>query len=72
MKHSDQICDTDWSRYPSSGPTGALGFKHIIDQVHAMGLKFQLRMERGIQIEAVQQKTKVLGTAFTAVLIFCI
>ena len=52
--------------FPSSGPGGALGFKPIIDKVHSMGLKFQLRMERGIQIEAVQQKTKVLGTNFTA------
>ena len=31
-----------------------------------MGLRFQLRMERGIAIEAVQQKTKVFGTPYTA------
>lgn len=54
------------TKYPSSGPAGALGFKSIIDKVHALGLKFQLRMERGIQIEAVQQKTKVFGTDYTA------
>lgn len=35
-------------------------------KVHAMGLRFQLRMERGISIEAVQQKTKVFGTNYTA------
>lgn len=51
--------------YPSSGPHGALGLKPIIDKVHAMGLKFQLRMERGIPIEAVQQRAPVLGTSFT-------
>jgi hypothetical protein len=51
--------------YPSSGPHGALGLKPIIDKVHAMGLRFQLRMERGIPIEAVQQKVPILGTNFT-------
>jgi alpha-galactosidase len=44
--------------YPSSGVHGELGLKPIIDKVHAMGLKFQLRMERGIPIEAVQQKVR--------------
>ena len=33
--------------------------------MHALGLRFQLRMERGIPIEAVQQKVPILGTNFT-------
>ena len=52
--------------FPSSGPNGSLGFTQIASQLHAMGLRFQLRMERGIPIEAVQARTKVLGTNFTA------
>lgn len=38
----------------------------LLIKVHAMGLRFQLRMERGISIEAVQQRTKVFGTTYTA------
>ena len=52
--------------FPSSGSNGSLGFTQITAQLHDMGLRFQLRMERGIPIEAVQAKTKVLGTDFTA------
>lgn len=52
--------------FPSSGPHGELGLKPIIDKLHSMGLKFQLRMERGIAIEAVQQKVPIFGTNFTA------
>lgn len=46
--------------YPSAGAHGELGLKPIIDRVHALGLRFQLRMERGMPIEAVQQKVPIL------------
>ena len=54
------------SMFPSAGPNGSLGFRSIAGKLHAMGLRFQLRMERGIPIEAVQQRTKVYGTNYTA------
>jgi hypothetical protein len=52
------------SRFPSA--TGNRGFKPLADQIHAMGLKFGFHMMRGIPRQAVNAKTPLEGSTFTA------
>src|SRR5581483_9508142 len=50
---------TDTSKFP--GGLGALATK-----IHALGLKFGSYLTPGVPIAAVNQKTKIIGTNFTA------
>lgn len=47
-------------RFPSAA--GGKGFKPLADYCHAKGLKFGLHMMRGMPIEAMARKCKILGT----------
>ncbi len=51
-------------KFPSSA-NGA-GLKPLADYVHSLGLKFGIHIMRGIPVHAVNAKTPVKGTAFTA------
>jgi alpha-galactosidase len=52
------------NRFPSSA--GALGFKPLADQVHALGLKFGVHLMRGVPRAAVKANLPVLGTSVRA------
>jgi len=52
------------NRFPSAA--NGKGFKPLADQIHAMGLKFGFHMMRGIPRQAVNAKTPIEGSAFTA------
>jgi hypothetical protein len=52
------------TRFPSA--TNGLGFKPLADKLHAMGLKFGFHIMRGIPRQAVNAKTPIEGSAFTA------
>jgi hypothetical protein len=52
------------NRFPSA--VDGKGFKPLADQIHAMGLKFGFHMMRGIPRQAVNAKTPIEGTSFTA------
>ncbi|HLP77892.1 MAG TPA: glycoside hydrolase family 27 protein [Candidatus Paceibacterota bacterium] len=53
------------NRFPSAA--AGKGFKPLADQIHAMGLKFGFHMMRGIPRQAVNAKTPIEGSKFTAV-----
>ena len=52
------------NRFPSAA--NSQGFKPVIDQIHAMGLKFGFHMMRGIPRQAVNAKTPMEGSSYTA------
>ena len=52
------------NRFPSAAD--GQGFKPLADKIHAMGLKFGFHMMRGIPRQAVNAKTPIEGSAFTA------
>jgi hypothetical protein len=52
------------NRFPSSA--GGKGFKPLADTLHAMGLKFGVHYMRGIPRQAVQAKTPIADSEFTA------
>ena len=52
------------NRFPSA--SGGKGFKPLADQIHGMGLKFGFHMMRGISHQAVNAKTPIEGSSFTA------
>jgi hypothetical protein len=52
------------NRFPSAA--NGQGFKPLADQIHAMGLKFGFHMMRGIPQQAVNAKTPIEGSNFTA------
>ena len=52
------------NRFPSSA--GGKGFKPLADRVHKMGFKFGVHYMRGIPRQAVQAKTPIADSEFTA------
>jgi hypothetical protein len=52
------------NRFPSAA--NGQGFKPLADQIHTMGLKFGFHMMRGIPQQAVNAKTPIEGSTFTA------
>lgn len=52
------------NRFPSAAD--GQGFKPLGDYIHSLGLKFGIHILRGIPRQAVAQKTKILGTNYTA------
>lgn len=54
----------DTIKFPSA-KNGA-GFKPLADYVHSKGLKFGIHIMRGIPWNAIEQKTKIMGTNYTA------
>jgi hypothetical protein len=52
------------NRFPSAA--NGKGFKPLADQIHAMGLKFGFHMMRGIPRQAVNAKTPIEGSRYTA------
>ena len=52
------------NRFPSA--ENGQGFKPLADEIHAMGLKFGFHMMRGIPRQAVNAKTPIEGSSFTA------
>ena len=52
------------SRFPSSA--GGKGFKPLADYIHSKGLKFGIHIMRGIPKLAVEKKTPIFGTKYTA------
>jgi hypothetical protein len=52
------------NRFPSAA--NGQGFKPLADKIHAMGLKFGFHMMRGIPRQAVNAKTPIEGSSFTA------
>jgi alpha-galactosidase len=52
------------NRFPSSA--GGKGFKPLADKLHAMGLKFGFHYMRGMPRQAVQAKTPIADSNFTA------
>ena len=52
------------SRFPSA--VDGKGFKPLADKIHAMGLKFGFHMMRGVPRQAVNAKTPIEGSSFTA------
>ena len=52
------------NRFPSA--VNGAGFKPLVDQIHAMGLKFGIHMMRGIPRQAVKTKTPIEGSTYTA------
>ena len=66
----EQIVDTNgrWlpstSKYPSA--TGAIGFKSIADQVHALGLSFGIHLMRGIPRKSVTANAPIANSTYTA------
>jgi hypothetical protein len=52
------------NRFPMTAATRS--FKPIADYLHAKGLRFGLHLMRGIPRQAVNNKTPVLGTSYTA------
>jgi hypothetical protein len=54
------------NRFPSAGANGEKGFKPLADKLHAMGLKFGVHYMRGIPRQAVQAKTPIADSQYTA------
>jgi hypothetical protein len=54
------------SRFPSSGTGGALGFKAIADQVHALGLLFGIHIMRGIPQSSYKANKPIANSTYTA------
>jgi len=52
------------NRFPSAA--NGQGFKPLADEIHAMGLKFGFHMMRGIPRQAVNARTPIEGSSFTA------
>jgi alpha-galactosidase len=52
------------NRFPSAAD--GQGFKPLADKIHALGLKFGFHMMRGIPRQAVNAKTPIEGSSFTA------
>jgi hypothetical protein len=52
------------NRFPSAADGS--GFKHLADELHAMGLKFGIHIMRGIPRRAVAQNLPIAGSKFTA------
>src|SRR5438132_7001288 len=52
------------NRFPSAA--NGQGFKPLADKIHAMGLKFGFHMMRGIPRQAVNAKTPMEGSNFSA------
>ena len=52
------------NRFPSA--SDGRGFKPLADQLHAMGLKFGFHVMRGIPRQAVNAKSPIEGSTFTA------
>jgi len=52
------------NRFPSAAD--GQGFKSMIEKIHAMGLKFGFHLMRGIPRQAVNAKTPIEGSSFTA------
>lgn len=52
------------NRFPSA--KDGLGFKPLADQIHSMGLKFGFHMMRGIPRQAVNAKTPIADSSFSA------
>jgi len=52
------------NRFPSAADSQ--GFKPLADKIHAMGLKFGFHLMRGIPRQAVNAKTPIDGSTFTA------
>ena len=52
------------NRFPSAAD--GRGFKPLADKIHDMGLKFGFHMMRGIPRQAVNAKTPIEGSSFTA------
>jgi hypothetical protein len=52
------------NRFPSAAD--GQGFKPLADKIHAMGLKFGFHLMRGIPRQAVNAKTPIDGSTFTA------
>jgi alpha-galactosidase len=53
------------NKFPSA--IDGKGFKPLADYVHSLGLKFGLHLMRGIPRQAVNAKTPIKGTSYTAV-----
>ncbi len=47
-------------------PRGGVGFGKLAEYVHSKGLKFGVHLMRGIPRQAVEARTPILGTGFTA------
>lgn len=54
----------DSSRFPSEGDTN--GIKAVSNYLHEMGLKFGIYVTPGISSQAVEKKTAIKGTSYTA------
>jgi alpha-galactosidase len=52
------------NKFPSTAGGG--GFKPLADYIHGLGLKFGVHLMRGIPRQAVQAKTPIQGTGYTA------
>jgi hypothetical protein len=52
------------NKFPSAAD--GKGFKALSDYVHSLGLKFGVHLMRGIPRQAVEAKTPILGTHYTA------
>src|SRR5450432_2221405 len=52
------------NKFPSA--IDGKGFKPLADYIHSLGLKFGVHLMRGIPRQAVNAKTPVKGTGFTA------
>jgi alpha-galactosidase len=52
------------NRFPSAA--GGQGFKPLADRIHALGLKFGFHVMRGIPRQAVNAKSPIEGSTFTA------
>ena len=52
------------NKFPSA--MDGRGFKPLADYVHGLGLKFGLHLMRGVPRQAVDAKTPILGTSYTA------
>jgi hypothetical protein len=55
---------TDATTFPSRGATN--GIKVLADYVHSLGQKFGIYITPGISLQAVQKKTPIMGTKYTA------
>jgi Alpha galactosidase A/Alpha galactosidase C-terminal beta sandwich domain len=55
---------TDPAKFPARGSVN--GIKVVADYVHSLGMKFGIYVTPGISKQAVAEKTKILGTPYTA------
>jgi len=54
---------TDTTKFPNSGSTN--GIQVVANYVHNLGLKFGLYVTPGVSLQAVNQKSQILGTPYT-------